>query len=226
MNPSAFVIRMALTALPGILASKLYRKLRGRTEKKNWEDFVEILVFSLGGYAIYGAASGLLGAEAAAFRVLFDESKSFHAKEWGEILAASSISLFLALIASGAHQYGLVMKLGHWLRVTKRSGDEDIWYLFHDGQTREWVYVRDHKTKLLYFGWILAYSDSERERELILEDVNVYTNDTAEQLYAVKTMYVSRSSHDLSIEVPNDNSHDAGELLTQEYRNEQQEESL
>ncbi len=102
----------------------------------------------------------------------------------------------------------------------KRSGDEDIWYLFHDGQTREWVYVRDHRTNLLYYGSILAYSDSERERELILEDVDVYTNDTVERLYAVKTMYVSRSSHDLSIEVPKDNTQEAGELLTKEHRNE------
>lgn len=64
------------------------------------------------------------------------------------------------------------------------------------------MFVRDHKLDLLYFGWILVYSDSEKQRELLLRDVRVYNNSTDDFLYEVSRMYLSRESFDLTIEVP------------------------
>jgi hypothetical protein len=51
MNISAFVVRLLFLALPGILGARLYRALRGKRVQKDWEDFVEIALFSLLSYA-------------------------------------------------------------------------------------------------------------------------------------------------------------------------------
>lgn len=54
MSLSSFLIRIIFLALPGIISSVLYRKLRGRPVRKDWEDYVEIAIFSLASYALYG----------------------------------------------------------------------------------------------------------------------------------------------------------------------------
>ncbi len=62
-----------------------------------------------------------------------------------------------------------------------------------------WVTVRDHKLDLYYYGWIEAWSDSGEERELILREVEVYKNSTAEFLYESDVIYISRKHDDLTI---------------------------
>ena len=52
MALSGFVIRLLFLVLPGIIGSKVYRKLRGRTQKESWESFLEILLFSVVSYSI------------------------------------------------------------------------------------------------------------------------------------------------------------------------------
>jgi len=56
MSLSSFLIRIIFLALPGIIASIIYRKLIGRRVRKDWEDYVEIAIFSLLSYAFYGLA--------------------------------------------------------------------------------------------------------------------------------------------------------------------------
>ena len=54
MSLSSFLIRIILLVLPGIASSSLYRHLRGQRTRKDWEDYLEILVFSFLCYTIYG----------------------------------------------------------------------------------------------------------------------------------------------------------------------------
>ena len=223
MEPTQFVIRIALLALPGVLGSKLYRKLRGRTQKKHWEDFLEIMVFSLASYTICGvfmawhskathmekitprlAASQPTSEPApwtgiSSFKAFCDASQPL---VWKEILAASGIGIALGILAGYVHNFSLVTRFGRLIRATKRTGDEDIWQTFCDSPQVRWVFVRDHQLNLMYYGFLRHYSDSGKERELTLENVEVFTNDTAEPLYSSAAMYISRPSHQLTVEIP------------------------
>ncbi len=215
---SRFVIQIALLALPGILGSKLYRKLRGRVEKKNWEDFVEILLFSLASYLILsaivlwcsGAAPARGGEKGEAsvgtvyvFQALF---KEVDPEDWQELFSqiawASLIGLGLGLAASYVHRFGVVPFLGRVVFATKRTGDEDIWDVFHTSLKVRWLFVRDHKLGLMYYGFVRHYSDLGKDRELVLENVDVFSNDTAEFCYSVPVLHVCRSKFDLTLEVP------------------------
>ena len=87
-----------------------------------------------------------------------------------------------------------------------------MWEYFHNSlEYGRWVFVRDHKLDLVYFGWIETFSESGEKRELLISEVEVYSNQRDERLYAIPVMYVARERHDLTIEVPDTGSEEAEE---------------
>lgn len=194
MTVSALFIRILVLALPGRIGSLFYRKLRGGRKQKDWRDLAEITLFALSSYALYGVVLEMViaGKSPAALEALFDESVPVR---WGEVVVASGGSIALAIVASYLHRFKLINRFGQLIGATHRYGDEDVWEFFHNSpDIGSWVFVRDHKLDLVYYGWIESYSESEDERELLLSDVQVYRNETSEPLYFVPLMYVSREA--------------------------------
>lgn len=240
MDLSAFVIRVAFLALPGLLASALYRKARGRRDKKHWEDFFEVMVFSLTSYLLLAliinfhnsiiknkkAQANIIDvkltdvnvpktavlldnkkslistkeiwAEPTFFKIVTDEKPALN---WHEIGWACLIAVVLAVIASYFHKYKIITLLFRTIRASNKVADEDIWELFHDTKaTADWLFVRDHKLHLVYFGYISYYSDSGKDRELAIDNVSVYY-ENGELLYECPGLYICRDKFDLTIEL-------------------------
>ena len=61
--------------------------------------------------------------------------------------------------------------------------------------------VRDFETDLAYEGWVNAWSDTYEVNELLLRDVKVYKSSTAELLYEVDSVYLTRAKDRLTIEI-------------------------
>jgi len=224
MNISALAIRLIFLGLPGLLASGVYRKLRGRRPKARWEDLFEVLIFSLLAYVVYALialpavnwlasrgslishAFGTRGApksqaadtQPVFIKAIFDEKVPL---SWPEIAWASVIAVGLALAASYVHKFKLINRLGRVLRASRRSGDEEIWEYFFDSSHVKWVLVRDLKRELAYHGFVRAYSESEKPRELVLERVLVCRNNDGVPLYEASVVYLSREGHELSVEI-------------------------
>ncbi|MFX0201725.1 MAG: hypothetical protein ACFFCW_36895 [Candidatus Hodarchaeota archaeon] len=208
MSVSSLLIRIIFLAVPGILSYMLFRKLTGRIKREKWEECCQIILFSLMIYGTYSVLVWLYGLcmkspiEVAFFKAVLDENVAI---EWGEIVIVSLLAVPIAFVASAIHTYKLLNTLGRLIRVTRRFGDEDIWDYFHnlpDIPEYEWVLVRDHKINLLYFGWIEAYSESYKDRELLMGDVSVYDNDSGKPLYDVERLYFCRDKYDITIEIP------------------------
>lgn len=226
MDISAFLIRFIFLVVPGIVTSSLYRAFRGKRAKKDWEDYLEILVFSVFNYVlfeiVFWAVSLLafkilngiglnwiqenmlpsLGFEA--LLAFFDEKTILDKSVVVDIIGATVTSFVTALLASWVDEHKLLNRIAIKLRASKRFGDESIWYSIHREPSEHWKYVRDHKLKLIYYGWVERYSDWwDAERELYLKDVIIYDNESGKELYHVENMYISRKSDDLTIEFPN-----------------------
>ena len=231
MDLSAFVIRIAFLALPGLLASALYRKARGRITKKPWEDFLEVMIFSLMSYLLLALViscnnyirknqnkTTVIKAdsetnpevsnntdykcwpELTIFNAFCDDKVALN---WQEIGYASIIGLILAGIASYIHSYNAITWLLRKIRATRRVADEDIWELFHNSRKADdWLFIRDHKLNLVYFGCITFFSDSEKDRELVIEDVSVF-DENSKLLYECPGLYISRNEFDLTMELRN-----------------------
>lgn len=208
MTISAFLIRLIFLALPGIVSYMLFRKLSERAKREKWEHLAQVILFSVIIYVVYGVfvwISGLFGyghKELSFFKAVLDEKCSI---VWGEVIIASLIGVPVAFVASYFYTHKFINNIGRVLRVTNSFGDEDVWDFFHNASDKpeyQWVFVRDHKTNLLFFGYILAYSGSEKERELLIEDVDVYNNETGKFIYKTKRVYLCRNRYDLTIEIP------------------------
>lgn len=226
MSLSTFIIRVIFLALPGILASKVYRKLRGPTEKEQWESILEMALFSVASYLllipvvkywpslgqpVQGTAPEVSTAPkpstvpAASRPAIFaleafvDESVPIPVKQ---VVLALIAAMPLALVAGYLHKFKVVTRCGRLCGATGRMADEDVWELFFTAKEVKWILLRDHKYCLAYYGLARYYSDSGRDREVVLENVTVYNNETAAKVYDVPTMYLCRPKDELTIELP------------------------
>ena len=89
------------------------------------------------------------------------------------------------------------------IRATKKYGDEDVWdYTFNSELTAvQYVHVRDLEHEFVFAGWVNAFSETEKTRELLLRDV-VVSNFDGKELYTVPHLYLSRPVDDVLIEFP------------------------
>jgi hypothetical protein len=108
------------------------------------------------------------------------------------------LSFFLAYIINNK----FLNRIGQFLNVTSKFGDESVWDFFHNKPKKDWVVVRDLKNDIMYYGWISIYSDYGNENdELILQNVVVYKNSTGELMYEVAEIYIAEKRENLRIEI-------------------------
>ena len=65
----------------------------------------------------------------------------------------------------------------------------------------EYVHVRDFDKGVTYTGWVRAFSETEKLRELLLVDVILYHRDDGEPT-KVLLLYLARDRSDIHIEFP------------------------
>ncbi len=206
MDISTFAIRLIFLFLPGVISSTIYGQLRGKGKRKDFEDYLVIAVFSIVNYGLTGLFLYLLshfGVKVEPFkaiRAIYDSNVAIDFNVGLEIALASLAGLGTAFIASYIDENKHINRLGRRLKATSRFGDEDVWDYINRSPDIRWVYVRDHKLKLYYYGWIQVFSDPYKERELLLRQVDVYDNDTGQLLYKTDVMYLCRKKEDLTIE--------------------------
>ena len=70
----------------------------------------------------------------------------------------------------------------------------------------EYVHVRDFDKNITYAGWVKAFSETGKLRELLLSDVVVYSNSDEEATTIEETkirfLYIARDKTDIHIEFP------------------------
>ncbi len=209
MEISDFLIRVVFIGLPGIIGVQIYQKLKSKSVRKDWEDIIEIVLFALGSYAVYGLIVEVLRRCCVwnlnpPLQALFNNKVEI---SWLEIAGASFIGIVLAFISACAYNRKWLNRFGQYLHVTKKFGDEDVWSFFLDlPESAQWVFVRDYKQDLVYYGWIRSFSESEKRREIVLMEVQVFSNlasnSVPKALYEAEAIYLSRESDELSIEIP------------------------
>lgn len=198
-NVSLLLIKMVFLIIPGAVTLYVFERLTGSRKAKDWKEIVTLVFFSVLSYAIYAGIIAHWGSRNYAFlTTLYDEKSPI---PWVDILYASLISIVIAFVAAYLNRYKIINKIGKFLKATNRYGDEDVWNYFHNMPDTEWVVVRDHKTNLAYYSAIAVFSDSDKTRELLLQDADVFDNNSGDFLYSVDAMYFSRNQYDLTIEI-------------------------
>jgi len=121
-----------------------------------------------------------------------------------DILGSSLVALLLAIAWSFAANRKWFLRAMQRLGVTHKFGDESVWDFTLNLRTPavEYAHVRDFEHGIIYAGYIRAFSEGHGNRELLLEGAIVYDLDTAQEIFKVPLLYLSRKPESMHVEYP------------------------
>jgi len=204
--------KLLVLALPGIICFFLSQKVIGKSKRTATNTILLVFLYSMLSYLLLSIFHSIYNCifngkfESDVISNFLSPDKDISVL----ILFFTSLSgLVLAYLLSYLNHFNIANRFGQKINATKRFGDEDVWHYFHNsaiGPQNDWFMVRDLKADLSYYCNITVWSDSGGVRELILHDVSVYTNSTAEHMYDAQDLYVCRNRDDIMIEIPPPNA--------------------
>ncbi len=208
MEISILFIRVIILLIPGIISYFIYYKLVRKKSNFYWEDILRIFVFSVIDYLILYSVIGFISFIKNTQTQFFSYDALFNEKVYipsYEILCATLIGVLVAFLTSLINKKQIIFRVGRFLSVTKRQSEEDVLNDFFDNWSNHWVFVRDQKRDLIYYGWVSNYSETEKDREVIINDVQVFSDIKQSKnlkLYELAAIYLTRDKNEFTIEVP------------------------
>lgn len=204
MSINIFVFQFALIFLPGLLWARMHSVFADKEKSSAVEFFVSTFFYGLISYVVVFAAYAWRGVPFAFVDVASaDKHGVINAQVATQIVFAVAVAFGLGVLSIYAATYRWLFRLLHFIRATKRYGSEDVWdFTFNSNLAEvEYVHVRDFDQKLVYAGWVNAFSETGKLRELTLRDVQVFDFQGA-LFYEVPRLYLARKPEGLHIEFP------------------------
>lgn len=127
-----------------------------------------------------------------------------------EVAFVTLTSIIFSIIVVFILTYKVHFRIARVLKLSKKSGELDIWGYTMNIPDFEYATVRNYSKDLMYDGYIEAFSDDSKNAELLLSEVMVYRNSDAKHLYSVGAIYLSLSREDIEIEfrgIEKENTH-------------------
>ena len=208
-----FTFRLICLGIPGAICYFFLAKITGRRGRNSLELTYQILIYSVLSYLLVDLVRGTLNClftiELVPLTPIIFSTQNFLTSR--QIASAALSGGLLAFLLAFAMKRAWLNRFAISCKIFNRLGDEDLWHFFHSlpasEKTGGWLYLRDHKLNLVYYGEIRYWSESAHLRmanadlrEAIIMNVSVYTNDSREHLYDTPILYVARKCDELTIE--------------------------
>lgn len=203
-----------LLGIPGIITYFLLKKLIGKIGTDTTEVVLSIFVFAILSYLAADTLLYSISKVPCLAWLSYDPDFMLVKNLIGSpgkiddkaIMVSTLCSVPVAGLLSFFYRLKVWNRLCQWARLSNRYGDEDVFNYFLDSEldAPRWYVVRDHKESLIYYGGIAVWSDEAEDRELLLAEVDVYSNQgdgNAQFLYSCSNLYLCRNRDDLSIEL-------------------------
>ncbi len=205
MNISEFAFKMLLLFFPGLLCAYVVDNLTVHRPRETKSFVLQAFVLGIVSYFVYWSGIKVINlilpdsvsADVFFLRSLTNSSSPF---SYREIAIVSILAICVGAGISVAARYKALNRFARYVGITKKFGELDVWGYLLNMEEIVWVTLRDHKNNLIYDGWVQAFSDDSKDAELLLRDVSIYKNDSAERLYQCGAVYLSRNREDVSIE--------------------------
>ncbi len=215
MNVDTFLIRIVLLVIPGLIGYKTFRTVQstGKSRKrvKDWQDLLAIVSLSVVAYGtlyliyqLVPVLAKLMGHSVAPLSVTSIDALTSDrvAINFFEVLYSALTALAFGLVSGILYNKKTLFRLARALHITSHYGDDDVWSYLMNSDDVEWLFVRDHRVGLVYYGRVAVFSESDEKRELLLEDVDVFNNADGAKVYHTYSMYICRGDNELTLEVP------------------------
>lgn len=203
LTVSNLFFELALIFLPGFIWMKIDARYGAKGEKSPFDMVLNAFIFGVISYAILLAIYSLVGRRLNIFDIDADSKRLFDPRILPEIVYAIAISIGFSIIYLYIQNYKLFTRFVQWIRATKTYGDEDVWdFVFNSrSPSVNFVNFRDFDQRVVYAGFVRAFSESEKLRELFLQQVIVYDFEGIE-MYKVAHLYLARERDKIHIEFP------------------------
>lgn len=213
MDISSLTIKLIVLIVPGIITAHIHKRLTITTKERS--DFMfSVLAILLGMmcylilqvsyFLIIGIINKISLAEYE-YKTLDTFSKISDSTiiPYNEVLLACLISLPFGLLITYLDSKKVLNKIANKLNVSNKYGHENLFTFFLNSPDIEWVYIRDTNKGLTYLGNIRMLSETENLKEVVLENVTVYTYPDSEELYSIHRIYLSLDLNSIIIEQAN-----------------------
>lgn len=204
MKIDLLILQVALLFLPGLIWARLDARYASKSKPSDVEFFLRAFLFGLASYAVTFIVYMLFGWEFNVVNLGDVGTQPVVTHDiLKEVLAATGIGFILAVIWIYLASYKILWNILRLIGATKRYGDEDVWdFTFNSREAVvEYVHFRDFENKLVYAGWVSTFSETEKLRELVLRDVQVYDFEGQLQ-YETPLLYLARQPENIHIEFP------------------------
>ena len=217
-----FTFSLIFLSIPGLLAYYVISQLTsGAKSDGNIDKILKIFVLSVVSYSFYGIVEStwnLICGQAFNSNI-FNDLMGSQSLQLFEIVGGAIFGVIFGLSFSYTKNNNFFHRVAQKWKITNKYGDNDVWSFFLNADFKEleqdenentsndsvhkWVFVRDLKERLLFYGYVSVWSDTHSNRELIISNVDVFDNDDSTHLYKADHVYISRNIDDIIIEVPN-----------------------
>jgi hypothetical protein len=203
-------VRLLLIFFPGIICFLILDALIVHRERKTHEILLFTYIYGVLSYFIYGLVFLLFAPVAAivtrgfrrpwtlsVFKWLSDSNAQL---DFWEILFATLIAILLAFVLSYFAKKKTLPRIAHRFKVTNKFAEPDVWNFAFNMDEARWCVVRDMANNLMFQGYAQAFSDVGEFSELLLTQVSVYDEKTAELRYEADRIYLARKKDDWTIQ--------------------------
>ena len=201
MRIDLLFIQLAVVFLPGLIWTQLTATYAMKERPRPTEFLVRAFFFGLLTYMIVYFVYGWFGREFSEPSV-GEPQQLLNVEFADEILWSSGAALVFSFVWIYGSTQRWMTRFLNWVGAATTHGKEDIWDLtFSRLQAEvEYVHVRDLERGITYAGWVRAYSETGRLRELLLRDAVVWDKTGAG--IEVPLLYLARQDSDVHIEFP------------------------
>lgn len=212
MQISVLVIAIVIFFFPGILWNYIHSSFASNKKQSENSFLVKSLFLGITVYIIEGVFYHIISKF---YPVVFyipalsDKTSSLEINKiinhevCIEILWSIPIAIICAVINIYFSNYKLIIRILQKIKATRRFGDEDVWeYVFNSkGDEFKWVRIIDTDKKIVITGYVFAFSESEKNRELLLKKVSVFTYE-GDELYKANGSYICKPTDSVMIDFP------------------------
>jgi Family of unknown function (DUF6338) len=198
------ILQLAILFLPGLIWAKLDARYTPKPKASDIEFFLRAFLFGVATYGIIFLIYSALGWPFTIINLADAGTQSVVTPAvLKEVLAATVLGFLLSIVWIYGSTYKWLTRFLQKIKATKTYGDEDVWdFTFNSSVAAvEYVHFRDFENKFVYAGWVMTFSETEKLRELVLRDVQVFDFEGVLQ-YETPLLYLARNAENIHIEFP------------------------
>ncbi|MBN9088941.1 MAG: hypothetical protein J0J01_18700 [Reyranella sp.] len=204
MKFDLFIVQIAILFLPGLIWAGLDSRYALKSKPSEVQFVLRAFQFGLASYAATFGVYALLGWPFALADLADASAKGILTPSiFKEVASAIGVGLILAILWLFGSNHKWDTRFLQWIGATKTYGDEDVWdFTFNSPVAAvEYVHYRDFANQIVYAGWVKEFSESEKLRELVLRDAEIFDFD-GNKLFETPLVYLARSPDNIHVEFP------------------------